>query len=194
MRQIVVDLVTGAGLLSLQEALYFPFGDRDLGDHIPLHQRVEDHLVAHVLAILDVIDALCGHRRRQFGQGQPVPGGDALERPVQHLVGHPDTQPEGPLQLDLLDDQLFQDLLLDRLAGRHLTSRLPYLAGDQLHLRVHLALEDDAFIDDGDDTVEQNARVAQRLWRLGRCRLCEQGRGEREQELTHGRLGDSVYS
>ena len=103
-------LLVGRVLLPRHELLELARRDVDAGDDVALAQQLQLHLAADLVAEIAVVDALLRERLRQVGERDVVALGDVVERAVEHLVGHVDADAVGALELDLLDDQPFEDL------------------------------------------------------------------------------------
>ena len=174
-RDVVLGILVGRVLLPRHELLELARRDVDAADDVALTQQLQRHLAADLVAEIAIVDALLRERLRQIGEADVVALGDVVERAVQHFVGHLDAEAVGALHLDLLDDQPLEDLPAQHVARRQLGLLLTQALDDLVGLRIELADEHDAVVDDGGDAVEQLAAAGE-LARLG-----ERGAaGERE--------------
>ena len=99
----------------------------------------------------------CSSIARHLLELDVVALGDVAQRLVQHLVRHLHAEPSGALDLDLLEDQPLEHLLADDVGGRQLRALALQAVGDEGALRVELALQHDALVDDRDHAVERDA-------------------------------------
>ncbi len=128
-----------------------------MGDHVALTQGAQGQFLAHGLAVLLVIDALGRERRRQLVEGNLVVRGDFLQRAVQLFVGHREANALGVLRLDLLQYQPIEHLLLEHALRGQFDLLFLQPFGDRVHLRIELAFQHQAVVDDGRNAVEQLA-------------------------------------
>jgi hypothetical protein len=130
--------------------------DHDALQHVAFTQQSDDQLIAHLVAVIGVVDPLLRKRRRQVGKGDAVARRDVLQCRVQSVVGDRDAVLLRLLQLDFLQDQAVQHLLAQHALGRR-GEPLGLQFRDHLaHAVVELALHDHAVVDNRGDTVEQH--------------------------------------
>ena len=129
-------------------------------DHVALAQRAQGELLAHALAVLLVVHALCREGGRQLVERDLVALGDLLECAIQLFIGNGQADVLGALSLDLLKDQTLEHLLLEHALRGEFDLLFLETLGDRLHLLIELALQDDAVVDDGRNTVQQFAVYA----------------------------------
>ena len=123
--------------------------------HIPLAQQRQRDFLAQVIAVGGVVFALLGEGVGQLRERQAVALRHVHERCVHGLVRHLDAGAIGALHLDFLQYQALEHLLAQDVLRRQLELLLAQPPTHGLHLRVELAVEHDAVIDDGRHAVEQ---------------------------------------
>ena len=96
--------------------------------------------------------------------------------------GHLDAEALGALHLDLLQDQALEHLLADDVGRRQLRALALQPVGDERALRVELALQHHALVDDGDHAVERDAA-------RGHVARLREGGARRQQQCTAIRSG-----
>ena len=106
--------------LLVEELVDLARRDADALQHVALAQQLQGELLAHLLAVGGVVDALLRQRLRQLGERDVVALGDVLERLVHGLVGDLDAGVIGALHLDLLQDQALEHLLAQHVLRRQL--------------------------------------------------------------------------
>ena len=153
-----VELVIGrGGLLALEILLELVRRHVDVGDDVALSQGGQRQLLAHGLAVLLVIDPLGREGGRQLIERDLIALGDLLKRAVQLFVRDGQADPLGALRLDLLQDQAVEHLLAQHALGGQLDLLFLKPLRDRIHLRVELALQDQAVVHDGRNAVQQFA-------------------------------------
>src|SRR5579863_2834246 len=130
---------------------------RDVLQHIALAQQRQGDLLAHLVAVRGVVDALLGKRLRQLRQRQVIALGDVQQRRVEGLVRDLHPRAGGMLQLDFLQHEALEYLLAQDVLRRQFELLRAQPRGDGFDLRVELTVEHHAVVDDRRDPVEQFA-------------------------------------
>ena len=177
-------------VLALQILLDLARRDDDMRYHVALAQCLQRQFLAHRFAVLLVVDPLGRERGRQLVERNLVARRDVLQRAVQLFVRNGKADPLRPLFLDFLKYQPVQHLFLQNAVRRQRDLLILEALGHGIHLRVELALQDDAVVDHGGDAVEQDAARADIPCLCLRCGAQQEGRN-RDQKNTgnqsHGR-------
>ena len=181
-----VEFVVGRRiLLPLQVLVQFMRRHGDVSDDVSLPKRAQGQLFAHGLAILLVVHALGFERRGQLIERDLVALGDFLQRTIQLFVGNGEPHPLGSLRLNFLQNQSIEHLLPKDALGRQLDFLFLQAFGHRIHLRVQLALQDQAVVDHGGDAVEHFAVDAD----IARLRMQHTRGGQHGQKTDHGSPG-----
>ena len=154
---VVLRVDAGLARVALERLLELARRDVDAREHVALAQHRQHDLAAHLLAVGRVVDALLLQHARHLLELDVVALGDVAQRLVQHLVRHLDAEAPGTLDLDFLEDQALEHLLTDDVGGRQLRALALQAVGDEGGLRLELALQDHALVDDRDHAVERDA-------------------------------------
>ncbi|MNZ46355.1 hypothetical protein D3C78_640340 [compost metagenome] len=137
-----------------EEVLHFLVGDLDAFGDAALTHAADDHLAANLVARIVEGQAVACQRLLELVEGQVVALGDGGHRLVQFLVGDTHAGAFADLHLQILEDQAFQHLLGQHIAGRHLRAALGDGLLDFAHALVELALHHHVVVDDGDHAVQ----------------------------------------
>jgi hypothetical protein len=141
-------------VLPRQVLVQFARRDVDMGDDVALPQGAQHHFFAHGFAVLLVVDALCFERRGQLVEGNLVARGDFLQCAVELFVRNRQAHFGGTLRLDFLQHQALQHLLLEHALRGQFDLLLFEALGDRVELRIQIALQHHAIVDDRRDPIE----------------------------------------
>src|SRR5471030_1233088 len=174
LRQVVLELLGGGGLLRRQVAVDLGAGDLDLGVDLMLAQALHDDFLADFLAEGGVRRALLLGGVALLMDGHLLLLGDAADGAVEHAVVDPHAHLLGFLQLGALDDHALEDLALQigGLGNRHVLGL--HAAGHGLDAGGQFLAGDDVVVDDHGDRVDRH---------VGR------GGGRRGEQRLAGRRG-----
>ena len=137
------------------------------------------NLLAEIPSKCRIADAVLGEQGRHLFERHAILLRDTADGVVDHLIGDLQADHLRALQLDLLENQALQQLLPENIGGRQLDRRVRATGAldDQRRLLSQLALEYDAFVDDGRDAIEEFARVREFGGLRCRCRQDRHGAG-----------------
>jgi len=116
---------------------------------------LEDHLFAHITAVLAVVDAIFCQDFRHILELEAGIFRNLGDGSIQHLVRDLDADTCGTLHLDLLDDQTLKHLFAQNMGRRQLHVLLGGPADDQVLLAVEFAFQDYTLVDDRGDAVDE---------------------------------------
>jgi hypothetical protein len=145
--------------LEIGNALFdLAFADVDALADFDAAQLADRYFLTQCAPEPGVVEAILGQQCRHFFERHAVLYRDVRNRLVEHLVGNPEADALGALQLDLGQDQALQNLLEENVFGRQLHALCRRVPADRFQLLFHLALEDDALVDDRSYAVEEFPR------------------------------------
>ena len=184
-RDVVFRIRVRLARIALERLVELARRDVDARIHVALPEQRQHDLAPHLLAIGGVVEALLLERHGHLLERDVVALRDVAQRLVQRFVGHLHAEARRALHLDLLQDQALEHLLADDVGRRHLRALAAQALGDERRLRVELALQHDAVVDDRDHAVERDAAC-------GHVARLREG-GAREQERAKETGQDSAH-
>ncbi|MNZ53491.1 hypothetical protein D3C78_713690 [compost metagenome] len=168
-----------------EEVFHFLLGNLDALGHTALAHAADDHLAFDLLAGVVERQAVAGQRGAELVQRHAIALGNGADGLVEFLVGDADARTFTDLQLQVLDDQAFQYLLLQRAGRRYAAAALGDGLLNLLDALVQLALHDHVVVDDGHHTIQGLHR--------GMHRATQQYSAQQHWAQTINKLGLHVY-
>ncbi len=119
--------------------------------------------LTQALAKIGVVDAVFGEQCRHILEPYAVLLCHAANRIIEHLIGNLQSDSSCALQLDFIDDQSFEHLFRQDVGRRQRYALFFGTLRDGVHLLVELAAQDDAFIHNSGDPVQELTRLGEVL-------------------------------
>ena len=132
-------------------------GDADSLQYVALAQQAERELLAHVLAVGGVVDALLLQASGSCDRGMPLRCATSVRAVFRVSSGTFNPAFVGALGLDLLQHQALQHLLAQHVLGRQLELLLPQALAHDGDLVIELTVQHHAVVHHGGDAVQQLA-------------------------------------